>query len=202
MVEIAQLLGTPLIEKDVRFVAHDHPNVALTRDAVPWHTEKVYTNSPPAYLLLGCGQNNATGGRTLLLDGERAANTLRTRDPDIQEVVLRYSKDDVSGSWPLIQRHPRTKKPVLWYRQDHPERRSHMTAIHLPPSWPLEGIIKLVDETLQAIGPTYVHAWTPGDVVVIDNYRMLHAREAYTGERTLKRILVTTESGVTNKRTV
>ncbi len=190
LLEVAQALGTilPQEEQDatIRAVSEHHANIALTRKAVPWHTEKMYARALPSYVILVC-EEPGFGGRTLLLDGEKAAATLLAQEPRLEKVVLGYSKGDVMITRPLIAVHPRSGNLVLRYRQEHPERLACSTIVQ-GNGLDAKTINSLVGSALTT--PDYEHSWTKGDVLVIDNLRMLHARNAYIGERVLHRMLV------------
>lgn len=180
----------PLERGNIGEVSYE-PNstkVALTRGHVPWHTERINTTRPPSHLMLACIEPPASGGRTLLHDGIAAAHAVLAEDPRLAEVVLRYRKEDEEVEWPLIVEHPFRKEPVLWFRQEHGQP-FHSSLAHGPKGMDIHEVHERMDGILARLPVRYAHHWKAGDVLVLDNSCMLHAREAYTGDRKLKRLL-------------
>lgn len=192
LLTIARYFGEPMVHDGKRSSEifdkkEAGSSIADTRGAVPWHTERIYTPYPPAGIVLGCEEPPATGGRTLLLEGELAANTLLKEYRRLHEVVFRYTKGIQRGTWPLILHDPVGGNHILSYRQgDH----QHIELVNGPPGVGKEDILELIDDVLGSLQPTYAHEWQKNDILVIDNYSMLHAREAYTGDRKLRRVFI------------
>lgn len=184
----ASAIDDSLIADSLRIVRADYAPLssALDNKRIPWHNEQLYSTTPPSFVCLICRQIG-DGGRTLLLDAADAAVRL-TEIRALEGVVLRHRKRERSATHALICRHPTTGVRVLSYR----EGRSEDLAITAAP----RGVEKhwlrgYVTSSLQLMHDSvYAHSWTPGEVLIIDNYRCLHAREAYTGERQMERILL------------
>lgn len=192
MHELAGYLGA--VEQEDEVLATDHAlqrqRLELTTGAVPWHTEHIYKDHIPSYVMLGCQELQANGGNTLLLDGEVAVRELLTRAPWAERVILSYSKDRFCGESPLIVRNPLTGLPTLRFRQNQPGLSSVSTLVSGPIGVTVESVNDLVNKLLRETQPTYSHAWEEGDILIVDNKRMLHAREEFSGQRILRRILI------------
>lgn len=102
-----------------------------------WHTDLSWTTTPPALGFLTAEQIPAYGGDTIWASGtamwerlgpalQRACATLQVRhrpDPTLLATVRRHHGDEVAAdvarrfpgtTHPLVRRHPRTGRPVLW----------------------------------------------------------------------------------------
>ncbi|QNA73236.1 DUF971 domain-containing protein [Streptomyces sp. So13.3] len=176
---------------DVRVEA-DPNNLAFTGAAITPHTDNPYRDPVPTLQLLHCLTNAAVGGDSGLVDGFAAAALLRTEDPAAFEVLTRtlvpFRFDDartaLRADRPLID-----VDPLGRIREVRFNNRSI-------------GTLRLSREALdsfyrayRAFGELLVRAelrldfrLAPGDCLVFDNTRLLHARTAFaeSGERHLQ----------------
>lgn len=156
-----------------------HPRSLSARyglGALPFHTELSHRLRPCRYLALGCVDPGSPSVATLLLDWTR----------------LGFSSDDLE----LLQ-----AAPVLV----RSGRRSFYTTI-LPPDHTFlrydPGCLEAVDargrtalsrvsDRLSSAAP-HSHEWRRGDILVIDNWRVLHGRDRseHGSGRRLARILI------------
>lgn len=176
---------------DVRVEA-DPNNLAFTGAAITPHTDNPYRDPVPTLQLLHCSTNAAVGGDSGLVDGFAAAALLRTEDPAAFEVLTRtlvpFRFDDartaLRADRPLID-----VDPLGRIREVRFNNRSI-------------GTLRLSREALdsfyrayRAFGELLVRTELrldfrlgPGDCLVFDNTRLLHARTAFaeSGERHLQ----------------
>jgi gamma-butyrobetaine dioxygenase len=177
---------------DVRAEARP-TDLAYTPIALLAHTDQPYRRPVPGIQLLHCLVNDSPGGDSTLADGLAAAEALRTADPDAFaacvaiEMEFRYDmvSDTVVGRGPLIEydRWGRFRQVRLNTKLDAP----------LPPA----------DGDLDAFyrGRRWLTDWLndsahqvtfrlePGDVMFMDNLRVMHGRTAFdtsTGMRHLQ----------------
>lgn len=156
-----------------------HPRSLSARyglDALPFHTELSHRTKPCRYILLGCIDPGSPAAATMLLDW---------RD-------LRFSQQEVD----LLE-----ATPILV----RTGRRSFYSTILAPGGAflrydpgclePLDdrgrGAMRLVEERI-ANARSVAHQWRQGDILIIDNWRVLHGRspsDPRTGRR-LARILI------------
>lgn len=160
-------------------------NVAYTSLQLPLHADLCYYESPPGVQLLHCIKfDQKTGGDNTFVDAFQVAMDLKEKDPDsfrvLAQVPTKFHKDDelhhLHYSHPIIELTPHTQalKAINW-------------------SPPFEGV-QCIPEQLVAPyyyarrvwsellnHPDYVmhHRLTPGEVVVFNNRRVLHARDAF-----------------------
>lgn len=170
----------------------DPNNLAYTAEALPLHTDLTNQELPPGYQFLHCLANGAIGGGSLFCDGFAVATDLRRDFPD------------------LAKRLERTTIPFRFFDADT-DIRARKSVIASSPTGEiteicfnahLADIIDLEPESLPAYyaayqqlmmmtrSPEYCVSFrlVAGEMVVFDNRRVLHGREAFqptTGKRHL-----------------
>ncbi|WP_352794918.1 TauD/TfdA family dioxygenase [Mesorhizobium sp. M0243] len=162
-----------------RTADHAHPRSLSARyglNALPFHAELSHRPRPCRYLLLGCIEPGSPSAVTMLLDWR----------------TLGFSPDEL---------HLLEGAPILV----RTGRRSFYSTILSPDRAFLRydpGCLEAVDERGQAAlrlvehrltgGSPEVHRWRQGDILVIDNWRVLHGRgptDQGSGRR-LARVLI------------
>ena len=167
---------------DVRVVA-DPANLAFTSRAIAPHTDNPYRDPVPTLQLLHCLRDASVGGDTVLVDGFAAAAALRDTDPvsfgvlTSTPIPFAYVDKETSltACQPLIALNPRGR--IAGVRLNN----RSMQPLRLPYA------------EVEAVYAAY-RAWTaivarpefglglrlaPGDCLVFDNTRILHARTAF-----------------------
>jgi gamma-butyrobetaine dioxygenase len=167
---------------DVRVVA-DPANLAFTSRAIAPHTDNPYRDPVPTLQLLHCLRDASVGGDTVLVDGFAAAAALRDTDPvsfgvlTSTPIPFAYVDKETSltACQPLIALNPRGR--IACVRLNN----RSMQPLRLPSA------------EAEAVYAAY-RAWTaivarpefalglrldPGDCLVFDNTRILHARTAF-----------------------
>jgi gamma-butyrobetaine dioxygenase len=167
---------------DVRVVA-DPANLAFTSREIPPHTDNPYRDPVPTLQLLHCLRSAGIGGDSGLVDGFAAAAELRRADPGSFAVLTatpwRFEYADktaeLSASQPLISLTPDGRITAVRLNN------RSMRPLRLPYA-----------QTETAYGA--YRAWAsllgrpeflltlrlaPGDCLVFDNTRILHARTAF-----------------------
>ncbi|MFE4971231.1 TauD/TfdA family dioxygenase [Kitasatospora sp. NPDC056651] len=168
---------------DVR-VQPDPNNLAFTSAAITPHTDNPYRDPVPTLQLLHCLENSATGGDSALVDGFRAAAALREEAPAEFEVltrtpvpfVFRDRGTELRADRPLIDVDPLGRirevrfnnRSIGTLRRDDP---SGLDAFYT-------AYRRFAAITLR---PEFQLAFRlgPGDCLVFDNTRLLHARTAF-----------------------
>jgi gamma-butyrobetaine dioxygenase len=179
---------------DVRVVA-DPANLAFTSRAIAPHTDNPYRDPVPTLQLLHCLRDASAGGDTVLVDGFAAAAALRDTDPvsfgvlTSTPVPFAYVDKETSltACQPLIAVNPRGRitgvrlnnRSMQPLRRPYAETEAFYAAYR---SW-----ASIVDRPEFALGLRLA----PGDCLVFDNTRILHARTGFTassgsGERHLQ----------------
>jgi gamma-butyrobetaine dioxygenase len=168
---------------DVRVVA-DPANLAFTPRAIAPHTDNPYRDPVPTLQLLHCLRDADLGGDTVLVDGFAAAAALRAADPGSFGVLTRTpvpfsyvdKETSLSACQPLIALSPRGR--IACVRLNN----RSMQPVRLP------------FDQAEAVYAAY-RAWAemvarpefalrlrlaPGDCLIFDNTRILHARTAFS----------------------
>ncbi|MFB9903259.1 TauD/TfdA dioxygenase family protein [Allokutzneria oryzae] len=172
---------------------------------VPLHWDGMYKPLIPEFQVFQCvsSPGNGNGGRTTFSD---SSGVLATADPATVErwsqITVTYriqNKVHYGGQAvsPLVVPHPTTAVPTM--RFNEPPIADDETFLNRP-SHSFDGVADdevptLVEELRKALYDPrhyYAHDWVDGDLVITDNYTLLHGREAFThrAPRHLRRVHV------------
>ena len=161
----------------------DPNNLAYTAEALPLHTDLTNQELPPGYQFLHCLANAARGGGSIFCDGLAVAQDLRAEDPAAFELL---STVTVPFRFHDRDSDIRARKAVITLGPDGAVSEICFNA-HLA------DILDLAPGTLPAYyrayrrfmaltrDPAYGIALrlSAGEMVVFDNRRVLHGREAF-----------------------
>lgn len=181
---VAKELGEPLVPLNGALVQQLTPKAASTPNTYsgifglgrfPFHTDLAHWPVPPRYLLLRCVVGHADVP-TMLLDGRAVAEgvgseamaraLVRPRRPQCGKVrLLRLRQQSDEGD--IIRWDEVYLKPASPVAQDVSER---------------------IQAHLEASPPTPVAMVADGDVLVLDNWRILHSRPAISEDRRDRRL--------------
>ncbi len=143
------------------------------------HTDGfAYGDLYPDYILLACVNDSAQGGESFLVDGYSVLDNLAAVDPelvsDLETVAVDQTEEDMQvATSPIVQfnyahrkllRRNFSQKPL--YASQRPDR----------DRWMIDAWTSAIDAA-GARAPRFKLA--PGQALIIDNYRVLHAREGY-----------------------
>jgi gamma-butyrobetaine dioxygenase len=158
-------------------------DLAYTSVALLAHTDQPYRQPVPGIQLLHCLRNEAPGGDSTLADGLAAAEALRQHDPEAfaactdVDVVFRYDMvtDTVVGHGPLIELDSRGRF-----------RRIHLNTKLDTPVPPIDGDLdawyrgrRWLTDWLNDPAHQVTFRLEPGDVMFMDNHRVLHGRTSF-----------------------
>lgn len=146
------------------------------------HTEGIsYAAGIIPYFSLGCIHLADGGGATRIFDARRAAYILREKG--VHESIIEYSSlahPEQSARYPLVFNDPEYGD-VLRYRS-----KVITNKIILSPCAE-DDLYRIVDNTLEFC-VSYVHSWTKGDLLFVNNRLTLHDRLPYKGRRSMMRM--------------
>ncbi|KDN82718.1 2-trimethylaminoethylphosphonate dioxygenase [Kitasatospora cheerisanensis] len=178
---------------DVR-VEPDAVNFAFTDAAVAPHTDNPYRDPVPTLQLLHCLRNDAAGGDSGLVDGFRAAALLRAEDPEAfallarTPVPFRYRDRtaDLAAEMPMIGLDPRGAIREIRFNNRSIDTLRSLRGAELDAFY--AAYRRFAEITLRPELQLEFRLG-PGDCLIFDNTRLLHARTAFeqaTGGRHLQ----------------
>ena len=159
---------------------------AYTSIALPPHVDLPTREYHPGLQMLHCLENSVEGGQAVMLDGFAVAEALRERDPEAFATLTRvrwcYANTAKTTDYvwfePMIRLDERGE--LLEVRIADFLRGPLQTAFEdVEPAYEaLMTLQRLLRDPAFAIRFTYA----PGDLVIFDNRRLLHARDAFEGD--------------------
>lgn len=161
-----------------------------------FHVDTSYVAHPPAYTALRAVEIPARGGETLFTNQRRAYETLdeatreRLDGRTIRHVVTGVQLeegDETEAEHPILRAHPVTGEVGLYLTT--PARCAAISGMDDEEG--KETIAALFAHSTDPAN-TYPHAWSPGDVVMWDNARVMHAADhsGVVGDRIMHRGMV------------
>ncbi len=158
-------------------------DLAYTAIELVAHTDLPYRRPVPGIQLLHCLSNDSPGGDSTLVDGLAAAETLASVDPEAHaalastEVIYRYDigsdtvvgrgltlEYDQFGRFRQVRLNPKLDSPVVRDGQD-------LDAFYRGRRWLVEWLNDAAHKVTFRL--------EPGDVMLMDNHRILHGRTAF-----------------------
>jgi len=167
---------------DVKSVANAY-DLTMTQRGLEPHTDNPYRDPIPGYIWLHCLTNAADGGDSTLVDGFEAARRLRQQDPDafacLTEVTPRFRYHDettrLESEGPLIELDARGEVTRVRY-SNRTERIDLMDSALLRRYYAAR---KAFYQLIRSSELTLELKLSPGEMLIMDNYRLLHGRTAF-----------------------
>ncbi len=183
---------------------------------VPLHWDGMYRPQVPEFQIFHCvsAPQDDQGGRTTFSNTKMALERATAHDHDYwNKVTGIYNRKmefyHSKSAAPIITKHPVKDFPVI--RFSEPPLEGDDTFINHP-TFEFKGVpkgeninfINSLRKALYAPENFYAHTWQTGDVVIADNYTLLHGREAFTSgaSRHLRRVHVLGEPPLNNPHLV
>jgi alpha-ketoglutarate-dependent taurine dioxygenase len=191
--------------KVLELVEHENPEDHIfDNNYVPLHWDGMYRPQVPEFQMFHCVQAplHGQGGRTTfsntVLALELASASVRSLWDKVtghyQRKMEFYDSRTVS---PVVTAHPQSGFPVIRYNEPPAAGNGHFVN---PPTLEFTGVSvselaefhRSLRDALYAPSNFYAHEWQAGDLVVADNYSLLHGREAFVKQapRHLRRVHV------------
>ena len=171
-------------------------SLANTGQRLAPHTDLPTREVPPGLQLLHCVQNAVEGGWSTMADGLAIADHLRAHEPEAFESLTTFE-------WVFFNRSPdhdhRWQGPVIdsgdgripfTYRAFHPVRAFPAAdSAYLDQAY---AALRLLSATAGSERFQMRYPFQPGDIVVFDNRRVLHGRDAFEPSPGTRRRLIGT----------
>jgi len=194
LARIAERIGPPRLTNfgtvfDVRSVPQPKATADTATGLEP-HTDFANWNAPADYLLLFCVANEAKGGDSIVVDGFRVAEALREEDPEAFAVLASRPIDfrfhdeacDIRAQAPTIELDPNGRVGAVRFN-------NWLRAAPAAPAADVEPIYRALVSFWRRLRDRRFHVrlrLSPGELLVIDNRRVLHGRDPFdptTGRR-------------------
>lgn len=191
--------------KVLELIQQDNPQDHIFDNSyVPLHWDGMYRPQVPEYQIFHCVKAPLAGqgGRTTF---SNTLLTLKNTSPEIKELWKKvtgnyqrkmefYNSKTVS---PIITKHPQHDFLVIRYNEPHSEMLGHLVN---PPELEFTGLSReeaeifhhSLKQALYDPSNFYAHEWQTGDVVIADNFSLLHGREEFIAKspRHIRRVQV------------
>ncbi len=186
--------------KVLELIEQDNPEDHIFDNSyLPLHWDGMYRLQVPEYQIFRCVKAPlpGQGGRTTFSNTRLVLKDLVLRHPYSE---LKQLWEKVTGIYqrkmefynsktisPIITRHPQKDFFVIRYNEPHFESNGHFIN---PPELEFTGINpeeldlfhKSLKDALYAPSNFYAHEWQTGDIVIADNFSLLHGREAFVSK--------------------
>lgn len=170
-------------------------DTAYTKLALDRHTDTTYFQEPCGIQVFHCLKHEGTGGRTLLVDGFYAAEQVLRQAPDqfelLSKVPLKHEyvenvgdcHNHMIGVGPVLNVYPWNNELYLIRYNNYDRAVINTVPYDVVHRW-YAAHRTLTTELRRPENELWVKL-KPGKALFIDNWRVLHGREAFTGYRQL-----------------
>ena len=159
---------------------------AYTQEELRPHTDSTYSKDAPGLQLLLCCDYNATGGESIMVDGFKIAETLKKEKEIFDtlsniEVPGRYAGDGVilEASRPIFKLN--SKKELVQVSFNNYDRAEFRIENQLMLKF--YDAIKKFDNLANKVEFQWRHILKPGELLIFNNWRILHGRGSFKGKR-------------------
>ncbi len=168
---------------DIR-VSVDPYTLGFTNAALPLHTDCSGYSWPPNVMVFHCLRNDVAGGASQYVDGARVVAQLRERDSEALRILSEYAvefrlwsgKADTLSCRPPVILDDKGDLAILRYANwtVQPHRTLPFDTV---PRW--YDAWRMLAERVNAPENRLSHRCQPGEVLLINNHRVLHGRDSF-----------------------
>jgi [2-(trimethylamino)ethyl]phosphonate dioxygenase len=162
-------------------------NLAYTNLGLQAHTDNPYRDPVPTLQILACLENSVDGGDSIVVDGFRVAERLQQENPDGFRLLTAYAaRFAYEGSAGV---RLRSKRPMIELGPDGElisvrfNNRSAAAFTDIPYD-DMEGFYaayRRMAELIEDPAMEVTFKLKPGELFIVDNTRVLHARKSFSG---------------------
>jgi alpha-ketoglutarate-dependent taurine dioxygenase len=173
-------------------------NYLYTNHEVPFHWDGAFVGRVPHYIFFHCDVAPApqSGGETVFCDTVRLLERAPLERREIWEhTTITYTTEKIvhyGGSFtsPMIDRHPSSGEKVLRFAEPVFDLNPVQLEIKGLQAETQAAFLEDMHARLNDDDVCYGHEWQSGDVVIADNYVLLHGRRAFAEsvERQIRRV--------------
>ena len=207
-----QTLSWPFGEV-LELVEHERPaDHVFDNTGISLHWDGMFADRIPEFQIFQCinAGHQGQGGRTIFCDTTLVLNHTDTATRQLWKhltLTYRVNKESHYGGIAvsdLVVNHPTRRFPTIRYLEPVPTNtdyvnRPHVTFHDVPPER-IHEIEQTIHDALYDPRHCYAHEWHTDDIVIADNYTLLHGRQPYTTRcgRHLRRVHVLGEPPLRN----
>jgi trimethyllysine dioxygenase len=183
----------------------DMADSAYTPKELRPHTDSTYSIDAPGLQMLLCLEYDAVGGESIMVDGFMVAKQLKNDDPTIYNAL---STIDVTGVYKGDGKILTATRPILRHDQrgtlqqvtfNNYDRETVM--LEEPDMTQLYAGIRCIDLMFNLSDYQWRHCLKPGEMLVFDNWRLLHGRGAFKGKRKMTGAYINREDYLSSLKT-
>jgi len=177
----------------------EHKDTAYTSMAIGPHTDGTYSLDAPGYQMFHCLAAECTGGENVLIDGFRIAEIMQRDAPEdfrlLTEIAVPGQYLDEGRGIHLMARRPLFRMDDSGKLVQVSYNNYDRAPFALPLARQCAFYRALASFNALCNEPSLQHRrrLLPGSVLLFDNWRVLHARDAYTGYRRLAGVYLNKE---------
>jgi alpha-ketoglutarate-dependent taurine dioxygenase len=179
----------------IDLVVEENPdNYLFASGDVPFHWDGAFVKDNPRFFFLQCLDGAAdAGGETVFSD---TTAVYRDADQELRrrwdQISITYTTEKVTHyggevTEKLVSRHPSTGVPVLRFAEPlDPKvyKNPVYASVHGMDAAGVDDFLANMAARLHRAAYCYAHAWERGDIVIADNFSLVHGRNAFTGPTT------------------
>ena len=162
-------------------------NLAYTNLGLQAHTDNPYRDPVPTIQLLSCLENSVEGGESVVVDGFRVAERLRSENPRDFDLLSRHCARFEFAGAPGVRL--RSRRPVIDLAPDgelvgirfNNRSAAPLTDIPFEAMEDYYGACRRFAEMVEDPAMEVTFRLAPGELFIVDNTRVLHARKAFSG---------------------
>ena len=164
----------------------DMADSAYTQEELRPHTDSTYSNDAPGLQLLLCCDYKAKGGESIMVDGFKIAQVIKNNNKDLFDLM---SKIEVPGKYIGDGVILEAKRPI--FKLDNNEliqvsfNNYDRTEFRIDEALTVKfyKAIKKFDDLVNSKEFQWRHILKPGELLIFNNWRILHGRGSFIGKR-------------------
>lgn len=187
----------------IDLVVEENPrNYLFASGDVPFHWDGAFAEADPRYFFFQClDATPGAGGETVFSDTTAVyRDAAQAERAAWAQVSMTYTTEKMvhyggKVTEKLVAQHPGTGVPVLRFSEplDPAEYKNPLAvAVHGVDEAEADEFLASLAERLHRPEYCYAHDWRKGDIVIVDNFALVHGRNAFNGPtaRHLQRVQV------------
>jgi len=165
----------------------DKADSAYTQEELRPHTDSTYSNDAPGLQLLLCCHYKASGGESIMVDGFKIAEKIKNEKKEIYDLLTQI---EVTGQYIGDGVFLKAKRPIFRLNTDNELIQVSFNNYDRAPFKLSEDKTKKFYEAIKEfdlIANNKEYQWRqvlkPGELLIFNNWRVLHGRGSFSGER-------------------